>query len=833
MRSFLLTVIATVSFTFLLNAQNLNLGFSRLIGGNSLDDGNAICIASGGDIIMAGRTQSTTNGFNSTGMDVLVARYDSLGNLRWKKNINGPNTEIASGIDATEDDGCVLAGYVEYGYPRFRELLLIRLDKDGNILWRKEYGGDGHDEGTCIKRSLDGGYFIGGESTTTGSHGGWDAWITKIDNSGNLLWQKFVGGSRWDFVRGLVVTPGNGVVFCGSAESSDGDFPGGVLKRDAYVAELDNSGSLLWTKKYGGLDDDYFHCIMRNSDGTYSLAGESFSHELFGQSYPSQGGTSNSWLYKVSSTGNLIWWKGYTHSQSSTINTIVSFGSSYILLGSGLGIRGGFDVFMLQCDANGNLQSSQVWGGNCSDGIRDAKIMGNGNIFATGYTCSEDGDVVGKDGDYDALLLRIDRENKIGGSVYIDNNKNDFKDPDEQLLYYGEVQLSGQNGLFSSQLNNGMFSISPISTGNFSASIVPGAPAYTISAASASISIPNFYTNRTIELPLVGDPLVMPSGASPVSGNINSRLRLDNAPNSYNGSTYVQRHYDIEPENNPTQATATVTLYFSQEDFNRFNATPDHGASLPASPSDQAGIANIRIHQYHGFNATGSPADYGGTMVVINPDDNKIVWNASTQWWEITFNVNGFSGFFLTSVQTATLPAKLISFTGRNVNGKTVLAWTTAEEMNVKNFELERSAGATTFKTIATLAAKGNSTSITNYSFTQTGVADGEYFYRLKIIDKDGAYEYSSTIKVRVQKGDLEITVTPNPSTGLVVVHYPKTSNNSVVSIIDMSGRVVKKIRTENNSNEITVNLRTVTSGVYKIIWSNGIETLQKSVQVK
>ena len=79
----------------------------------------------------------------------------------------------------------------------------------------------------------------------------------------------------------------------------------------------------------------------------------------------------------------------------------------------------------------------------------------------------------------------------------------------------------------------------------------------------------------------------------------------------------------------------------------------------------------------------------------------------------------------------------------------------------------------------------------------------------------------------------MEITVTPNPSTGLVVVHYPKTSNNSVVSIIDMSGRVVKKIRTENNSNEITVNLRTVTSGVYKIIWSNGIETLQKSVQVK
>lgn len=144
----------------------------------------------------------------------------------------------------------------------------------------------------------------------------------------------------------------------------------------------------------------------------------------------------------------------------------------------------------------------------------------------------------------------------------------------------------------------------------------------------------------------IGEPTVTPSGNNPVSGIIVNHLTIDPSVQTLNGSPYVQRHYDIQPDNQPATATATVTLYYTQADFDAFNAYAGHGADLPQGPNDAAGIANLRIYQYHGFSATDIPGTYSGMGLVIDPADSNIVWNAADQWWEVTFTVTGFSGFF-------------------------------------------------------------------------------------------------------------------------------------------------------------------------------------------
>jgi hypothetical protein len=169
---------------------------------------------------------------------------------------------------------------------------------------------------------------------------------------------------------------------------------------------------------------------------------------------------------------------------------------------------------------------------------------------------------------------------------------------------------------------------------------------------------------------------IVPSGTNPVAGEIRNRMTVDSTIQTYNGVPYVQRHYDLEPLTNPATSTATVTLYFNQEDFNSFNALAGHGPDLPKSEFDFAGIANLRVYQYHGLSASSVPGTYTGGGIEINPVDANIFWYWRASCWEVTFNVTGFSGFFVSNANFNSTPPPVISATGATTicsGGKVVL----------------------------------------------------------------------------------------------------------------------------------------------------------------
>ena len=193
-------------------------------------------------------------------------------------------------------------------------------------------------------------------------------------------------------------------------------------------------------------------------------------------------------------------------------------------------------------------------------------------------------------------------------------------------------------------------------------------------------------------------------GVNPVSGNVSARQWIETTQ----PSKFLKRHYEITPFTNPNTSTGRVTLTFTQDEFNSFNAI--NFLKLPVSMSDAVGKSNLRVFKISGVssNNTGSIESYGnGTQTIIDPDDNDIVWNNTKNVWDVSFDVTGFSGFFI-NTPASSLPLELINFNSHLNTDKTViLSWLTENEVNTSHFEIERSQDGKNFKKIESVKATG------------------------------------------------------------------------------------------------------------------------------
>ncbi|MBJ7428540.1 MAG: T9SS type A sorting domain-containing protein, partial [Bacteroidia bacterium] len=168
------------------------------------------------------------------------------------------------------------------------------------------------------------------------------------------------------------------------------------------------------------------------------------------------------------------------------------------------------------------------------------------------------------------------------------------------------------------------------------------------------------------------------------------------------------------------------------------------------------------------------------------------------------------------------LPVKLVSFSASLNNNQTELNWSTASETNNKGFEVERSIDGVNFETIGFVKGNGNSNSMNKYSFIDANQSSA--YYRLKQIDFDGKFEYSSTVKVN--SDELLVDLTPNPFNDNLVINSPTIIENA--EIIDVTGKV--KLMEIVNSNKATINTSTLSNGIYFIRINNGQKVITKRI---
>ncbi len=323
-------------------------------------------------------------------------------------------------------------------------------------------------------------------------------------------------------------------------------------------------------------------------------------------------------------------------------------------------------------------------------------------------------------------------------------------------------------------------------------------------------------------------------GGNALSGEVIFKVTIDPAVTSFNNQPYVQRHYDIMPVSNAATAQATVKLYFTQQDFDNFNAAPAHGLDLPTAPTDAAGIANLRVYQYHGFSTTSLPGSYSGNAVEIDPLDANIVWNAAAQYWEVSFEVSGFSGFFVSSLNTGLLPVRLVSFTGNRKSKETLLHWASASEVNTHYFEVQRSTDGNAFTGIGTVRAAGNSAVDINYVFSDITAVAPVYYYRLKMIDIDGRFAYSKVIKLSLAAILPALGIYPNPASDFVMVSLPETTTHvSTLQLTDPAGRMVKIYILPAGVQQARLSLAALPRGMYKMVYRDAGKTAVSTLLIR
>lgn len=328
-------------------------------------------------------------------------------------------------------------------------------------------------------------------------------------------------------------------------------------------------------------------------------------------------------------------------------------------------------------------------------------------------------------------------------------------------------------------------------------------------------------------------PAIVPSGTNPVTAPVTTKVTVDSFVQEYNGQAYVQRHYDIEPANNPATSTATITLFFSQQDFDNYNAHPNHGGDLPKNPTDSAGIANLRVQQQHGFSTTGVPGSYSGNAVVIDPSDSNIVWNPTCACWEITFDVNGFSGFFINSAAGVVLPVKLLAFKGNKMNSANQLQWSTAQEAGLDYFELQHSTDGRRFVSLAKLPSQNNCNGNCTYTYIDADLANQTVYYRLIMKEKSGVSSLSQIIRLDGLQPNNELQIYPNPTKGTIVVKHQQFNTNVQIEILDMLGRRVDVVTIKKGASQTQLNFSRYSKGSYQLkIW-DGNKQLSKTILIE
>lgn len=241
--------------------------WNKTYGGIGEEQVNWVIQTRDGGFAMAGRTNSTGAGSS----DIWLVKTNANGDMVWNMTYGGAAAEFGMEVIQTSDGGYVVVGYTSSFGAGGSDVWLIKTDASGNPVWNKTYGGTGTEQAYTIVQTTDGGFAITGLTTTWGA-GGNDAWLVKTDTSGNALWNKTYGGNATEYgIHGSQSTDG-GYVICGTTTTF------GAGGYDAWLVKTDDGGNMLWNKTFGGSRTEIAWSMSETKDGGFIIGAATHSY---------------------------------------------------------------------------------------------------------------------------------------------------------------------------------------------------------------------------------------------------------------------------------------------------------------------------------------------------------------------------------------------------------------------------------------------------------------------------------------------------------------------------------------------------------------------------
>jgi hypothetical protein len=303
--------------------ENGSIIWQNTLGGNGNDTPVSACLTADGGFLIVGYSDSDSSGDkteNSRGFqDFWVVKLDANGAVLWDKTIGGTGNDIASKIIPLSDGNFLITGYSTSSISGEKnensrgghDFWILKINPFGNIIWQKTLGGNGFDAPYCAVEFNADAYVIGGESNsnqsgdkTENTRGNSDYWLVVVNNQGNLIQQKTIGGSQLDNLLAMTKTIDNHLVLCGfsnSPISGEKTISNVGLGTDSWLLKVNSSFSSVWQKTYGGNFDEGINSIFEFPNGDLCVSGSTGS-PLSGSLTEGPVGETDYWILRLTAS---------------------------------------------------------------------------------------------------------------------------------------------------------------------------------------------------------------------------------------------------------------------------------------------------------------------------------------------------------------------------------------------------------------------------------------------------------------------------------------------------------------------------------------------------
>lgn len=322
--------------------------------------------------VLAGSSLSNKTGNktdnNQGDLDYWIWKMDEKGDLDWQKSIGGSGFDLLQSIKNTRDGGFILAGTSSSssGFQKkedckgITDFWVVKLDASGGEQWQRTIGGSGQDELLCAFQTKDGGYILGGSSSSNPpvtsikpdaksiaitkadlfnksekSRGNMDYWIVKLNKQGEIEWQKTYGGQYVDVLRSMEQTTDNGYILAGYSNSPiSGDKT--VNNKgigDFWIIKINDTGEIQWQNTYGAEGDDQPYVIHQTIDEGYIVGGNSNSKNALTTMGGIVSNGTDYWVLKLDKDGEVLWSKTYDFGKVDIMTSLVENKDQTYLIG--------------------------------------------------------------------------------------------------------------------------------------------------------------------------------------------------------------------------------------------------------------------------------------------------------------------------------------------------------------------------------------------------------------------------------------------------------------------------------------------------------------------
>lgn len=307
--------------------------------GGNFADGGTEAQEINGSYYIVGNTSSFGNGESS----IYLAKLNTEGTKEWERIYTGQFEDWTSSMIKTSDGNLLIAGGTNSVASSGRSALLLKVDKDGNEVWKKSIGGDKSAKAEQVIEISDGYVFVG---TAENGAGNFDIYLAKVDFNGNVIWEKFFGGTESESGNGVSATSDGGFILCGYTVSY------GIGARDAFLVKVSSSLSEEWHKEFGDVHNDAFNRVLELVDGGYIAVGSTVFYLDANNVY------TNLFLVTTDANGNMVTEKEYGGDRSDSGSRIIfANDSQYAIGGNTNSFSKDGDFYFLKVNSGGEITS--------------------------------------------------------------------------------------------------------------------------------------------------------------------------------------------------------------------------------------------------------------------------------------------------------------------------------------------------------------------------------------------------------------------------------------------------------------------------------------------